>query len=248
MGAIGGGPYGRNAFYHVHYYEFPILSLWRKTTDFICAETFSLDIAYMSEFDPFWNDSKWTAILNPEVFLFANPLAVIACAADCASANFQKPLEHLFWCAGCQGSLYPFVGHVAHPVGGAQISSLLLHRLLAKLNTLRLLTTFKQEDFCHKTHSWFVRKNAYKTQLLFPKAQTKPPCNVLGKSTALWGAGRSYPGKGEDFVYLIWTKKQCCLDPVGIAAKIAAAAASGGAAIVVNQGGKDITSLIEEKY
>ena len=244
-GTLGGGSYGKHAFYHVHYYEFPLLSLWRKTTDFICAETFSLDIVYMSEFDPFWNDSKWTTILNPEALLFANPLAALACAADCVSASFGHPLEKLFWCAGCQGSLYPLVGHVAHPIGIMQTSSLLIHRILTKLNTLKVLTTFKEKDFCHKTRSWLLRKKAYKTQLLFPKAQTKAPCNTLGKSTALWGAGRSYPGKGEDAVYLIWTKKQCCLDPVHIAAKIAAVVASGGATTAAHQVGSDFSTLID---
>ncbi len=234
-GTMGGGPEGRAAFYHLHYYEFPILSLWRNVTDFICAETFSLDILYMSEFDPFWNDSEWSSILNPEVFLFANPLATLACLPDCAAASFGAPLEKLFWCAGCQGSLYPLVGHVSHPIGLIQTSSLLIQRLLTKLHSLKVLTMFKEGDFCHKTRSWFLQKKGYKTQLLFPKAQTQAPCNFLGKSTALWGAARTYPGQGEEAVYLIWTKKQCCLDPIAIAAKIAAATTSGGATMATHQ-------------
>ncbi|MCB1073690.1 MAG: TraU family protein, partial [Chlamydiia bacterium] len=62
----------------------------------------------------------------------------------------------------------------------------------------------------------------YKTQLTYPIAQTKGPCNALGRSDVLWGGGKSFPYGGEDFVYLIWTKKHCCLDPYKIAKKVAA--------------------------
>ncbi|WP_422822808.1 TraU family protein [Vibrio fluvialis] len=26
----------------------------------------------------------------------------------------------------------------------------------------------------------------------------------------MWGAGREFPYKGEDFTYLIWRKRTCC--------------------------------------
>ncbi len=59
-----------------------------------------------------------------------------------------------------------------------------------------------------------IKKSMYKTQLAYPIAQTNGSCHALGKSDALWGVGKSYPVNGEDFVYIIWTKKQCCLDAV----------------------------------
>ncbi|MBI3211727.1 MAG: TraU family protein, partial [Simkania negevensis] len=130
-----------------------------------------------------------------------------------------------FWCGGCQGSLYPFMGHVAHHVGAIQASSLLVHRLLAKLHSLGLLWGFKEDNFCSKTPFLRIKKTLYKTQLVYPIPQTKGPCQPLGKTDLIWGSGKSFPYGGEDFVYLIWTKKHCCLDP----AKIAMKGASGGA-------------------
>jgi hypothetical protein len=35
--------------------------------------TGSIDILYITEIDPLWQDSELTAIINPEAVLFANP-------------------------------------------------------------------------------------------------------------------------------------------------------------------------------
>ncbi|MBF5059065.1 TraU family protein [Candidatus Neptunochlamydia vexilliferae] len=209
-----------NSFYHVHYYQFPILNLLDLGIEFVCEDRFPLDIGYMSEFDPFWGGDKWNTIINPEIVLFANPLAQVACIADCGASSFQKPLDRLFWCAGCQGSLYPLTGNVSTHTGGIQASSLLVHRLLAKLHNWHVLQVFEEDNYCESHSSYRIKKSAYKTQLTYPIAQTKGPCNALGRSDLLWGIGKTYPYGGEDFVYLIWTKKHCCLDPYKIAKKI----------------------------
>lgn len=84
-----------------------------------------MDIAYLSEIDPTLADSSLTTILNPEAVLFANPIAQGACAADAIASAFNKPLDILFWCAGSQGSMYPFSGWVSNGPSPLQ-SSLLL--------------------------------------------------------------------------------------------------------------------------
>lgn len=211
------GGIGRKSFYHVHYYQYPIVSLLNLQTNLVCVEDFDFDIAYMSELDPLWGDDKWSAVLHPESLVFANPIAQAACIADCASSSFNMPLDKLFWCAGCQGSLYPFIGHIAHHVGPLQASSLLVHRLLAKLHAMGILWGYTPDNFCEKKPMIRLDKRLYKTQLIYPVAQTKGPCNPLGKSDLFWGANKSYPYGGEDFIFLIWTKKQCCLDPAKIA-------------------------------
>ncbi|MDN3505457.1 MAG: TraU family protein [Rhabdochlamydiaceae bacterium] len=217
---------GRKSFYHVHYYQFPILKLLELGGKFICIEDFDFDIAYMSELDPFWKDDEWSAILHPETLVFSNPISQSACIADCIKSSLHSPFDKLFWCAGCQGSYYPFNGHVAHHIGGIQASSLLVHRVLGKLHATGILKGFEKEDFCRKKTMRILRKSLYKTQLIYPVAQTKGPCNTLGKSDILWGAGKTFPIKGEEFVYLVWTKRHCCLDPVTIARKVSSGGTS----------------------
>lgn len=218
----------QTSFYHVHYYRYPVFALIGMAENFVCTEAnsknFDIDIAYMSEYDPFWSDDKWAAVLNPQSLLFSNALAQAACLADCAQSTFRTPNEavsdRLFWCAGCHGSLYPLVGHVPHHVGGIQASSLLVTRILAKLHAWGALKGFEKDNFCQTSRMLRLKKTIYKTQLAYPVAQTKGNCNAIGQSDLKWGANKSYPFGGEDFVYLIWTKRQCCLDPVNIAQKV----------------------------
>lgn len=206
------GESGRASFYNVHFYNFPVLHFLELLTDFSCLETSEMAIPYLSEFDPFWDDDQWSSVLNPEVFLFSNPLAQAACIPDCIASSAGSPIDSLFWCAGCEGSLYPFVGYVPHHVGAVQSSYLLVNRLLAKLHSLGVLSGFTENEYCEKTLMPRIKKSIYKTQLVQPIANTKGPCQPLGKSDLFWGAGKSFPYKGEEFVYLIWTKKNCCLD------------------------------------
>ena len=40
----------------------------------------------------------------------------------------------MFWCAGCQGGMYPLTGNVAAHVGGVQASLLAAQRLVYRLH------------------------------------------------------------------------------------------------------------------
>lgn len=216
------GDSNRHSYYNVHYYKFPLISLLGLIPGFSCVEKGSdIDIAYISELDPYWLDDEWSNVLNPEAYLFSNPLAQAACIPDCVSTSLENPLDKLFWCAGCSGSLYPLMGQVAHHVGAIQASHLLVHRLLSKMHATGMLKGAKKGEYCEKKLMPRLKKSLYKTQLTHPIANTQGPCNPLGKSDILWGSGQTYPYGGEDFVYLIWSKRHCCLDSVKPVASLA---------------------------
>jgi conjugal transfer pilus assembly protein TraU len=211
------GEHRKHSFYHTHYYTYPLIAWLELIMDFGCLERGSLDVAYMSEFDPTYkNDANF---LSPEVFLFANPLAQAICAADCVAANVSLPRNELFWCAGCLGSLYPFSGHVEGHVGGVQASSLLATRIIAKLHRIGLArrTSTSSGEFngelCRKSFAPKFVKNQYKLQMTYPVPASKGDfsCNPLGMSDVLYGSGKEFPYKGEDFGYLVWRKRNCCL-------------------------------------
>ena len=203
------------SFYQVHYYKFPILAMLGILTDFQCVESGELDVAYMSEFDPLWGDDSLQQIFNPEALFFGNPLAQLACVADCTQASLGYPEDKLFWCGGCQGSLYPFGGNISHHVSPLQATSLLVHRCLAKLHRMGIVKGYIDTDFCEAHVMPVIKKSLYKTQIVRPIPQTSGSCHALGKSDQIWGIGKTYPVGGEDdFVYLIWMKKLCCLDAV----------------------------------
>lgn len=201
----------KRSFYNVHWYVYPVLHIFKVLLDFICLEKASIDLAYLTELDPLWNDDEKSAILNPEGVLFGNPLAQAACLGDCLAASAHLPLDPIFWCNGCQGSLYPFSGTVADHTSGVQASLLLTGRMMAKLHREGLLWGYMGEaGLCGKYFMPVIRKSQYRTQMTYPRAQTQE-CQPFGKTEVLWQGGREYPYQGEDFGYLIWRRRDCCL-------------------------------------
>ncbi|MCP5152449.1 MAG: TraU family protein [Chromatiales bacterium] len=201
---------GRDAFYHVHWYAYPLLAWMNLLTDISCLTPESFDLLYMTELDPLWDDEELAFLLNPEAVLFANPPAQAACAADCAAASAGFPLDSLFWCAGCQGSMYPMSGTAKPHEGVVDSSLLLVQRMAAKLHRQFIARdTSSREAMCMALPLPILRKSQYKTQMLFPTPFTER-AHPLGRVTQPWSAGREFPARGEDAAYLVWRKRACC--------------------------------------
>ena len=201
----------KKSFYQVHWYTYPVIYWLELLMDFICLENMSIDLAYVTELDPLWNDDEKNSILNPEALLFGNVIAQAACAADCIAASASLPLDPLFWCGGCQGSLYPFTGTIDHHTGGVQASLLVVQKMIARLHREGLLWGYMGEaGLCGKYFMPFIRKSQYRTQMTYPVANTQN-CHPLGHTEIFWGAGKEFPYKGSDFGYLIWRKRDCCM-------------------------------------
>ena len=182
----------KHSFYQVHYYVYPVLFWLELLTDFVCLEKSKFDVAYITEFDPMWNDDETAFVLNPEAAIFGNPIAQAACAADSIAATSGFPLDAMFWCAGCQGSMYPFVGNVGDHIGGVQASLLLVSRMLAKLHREGLAKGTTGDAALCKPYSMFtIVKSQYKQQMLYPSSTTgKGGCKPLGRTDVVWGAGK----------------------------------------------------------
>ena len=204
-----------SSFYHAHWYVDPVLIWLGAIFDNACLEQGGFDVAYLTELDPLWHDDELTFLLNPEVALFGNLPARAACAADCVAASAGFPLNSLFWCAGCQGSLYPLNGNVQAHLGGVQASSLEMTRLIAKMHREGLMWAASGEDgLCGYYPQPIMDKTGYKYHMLYPVPQTAridgKCCQPLGRSTIRWGAGREFPFEGEDFAYMVFRKRNCC--------------------------------------
>jgi len=207
-----------NSFYHLHYYIYPLIYWLELITDLICLEKAGFDVAYFSELDPTWNDEKLQTLLNPELFLFGNPAAQSACVLDCASSTIDTPSDHLFWCSGCWGNMYPLSGANADHVGGVQNSSLLTTRILSKMHRLGLAQETSTTDgringqICRKSTCLKIKKSQYKLQMLYPKSTFGPiGCWPIGFSDMAYSSFREYPWDGQDWCYLIWRKRNCCV-------------------------------------
>lgn len=197
--------------WYVHYYVYPLLYWLEILTDFVCLERISFDIAYLSELDPMGLDDELSVIIHPEAFLFNNVAAQLACSADCLLANVKLGLDPLFWCSGCQGSMYPMNGNIHGHKGGVQASTNAAERLLYKMHRLGLAdetAAKKMKDTCKKRKSFIMKKSTYRYQMVNPNPAG---CQQFGKTTMTFEAGKEIPKVGEDFGYLIWRKVNCCI-------------------------------------
>lgn len=199
--------------WHVHWYMYPLIAWLEIVLNFACMEVAGVDILYITEIDPMWQNSELTTILNPEAVLFANPIALAACAADCAAATTHLPLDELFWCGGCQGGMYPLNGKVSAQYGHVQGSRLAVSRFAFKMHRMGILWgSYGSEALCSNYPMPIMRKSQYRVQATnpVPSVSGNAACRPMG-GHQLVGGGRMIPAIGEDMGYLIWRKRNCCL-------------------------------------
>ena len=208
---------GRYANWHLHEYTMPIFKLLSLTFDTLCLETSNIgfDIAYMTELDPMWKDDELAFILNPEAALFNNIIAQSACVADCTAATSYLPLDPLFWCGGCQGSIYPFSGNISEDYGSVQTTLLTMERFVAKMHReLQMWDTSGVEAICQPIPMPIIKKSQYRTQMTFPIPMNLPTvihgCQPFGRSNVLYDMSKEIPVVGENFGYMLWRKRNCC--------------------------------------
>lgn len=102
----GFGKNRRTAFWQTHWYQTPWLFVLEALLDNACLEEAPWDLAYLSELDPLWDDSMSSFLLSPDSALFTAGAAFGACAVDCALASAGLSEKTLYWCSGCQGSVF----------------------------------------------------------------------------------------------------------------------------------------------
>ena len=208
-----GSPEIGAAFYQAHWYNTPWLFVLQAVVDTSCLENAPWDLAYLTELDPVWGDSLASFVLAPESAIFANPVAVAACALDCTAASVMQPRKELFWCSGCQGGLYPLAGWIASMTSPLQAWHLIAARMTVKLAREGLLwAAYGKKGQCGPYFEPIPRKDVWRTQLIYPTvtASGSKCCRPLGAPTMNWGAGKTFPVSGEDGAILLWRMRDCC--------------------------------------
>lgn len=199
-----------SSFYQVHEYIYPLLFWIRIITSAACMEGGNYDIGYISELDPTWDDDQLTAILNPEAFVFGNPVAQLACAADSVAAAKGMPINKLFWCLGAQGSAYPLDGNISYAFSPVQNSVLMAERLEYKLHRLGIAQDSNSSNgaVCHVSYKPIMPKDRYRYEMEFPDPDGNHSY-PFGHTTAKWGSDRIKPNDKGNSGYLIWRKRNC---------------------------------------
>jgi conjugal transfer pilus assembly protein TraU len=201
------------SYYNFHWIKFPIAYFIGWLSDFACSKkgNTAVDIAFMSEFDPSWNNDELAIWTSPETVLFTGPWAHIVCAADGVAATVNKPMDKAaFYCAGTWGQLYPFSGNTPTAQSGPRDASLNATKGIAKMHRFTLAKkSYGNKALCQNQLYFVLPKQQYRLQTLFPVAEKKN--HWIGASTFRWGEWRTIPGAGEDYVWLQWSYHECCV-------------------------------------
>ncbi len=203
---------GRGSFYEVHWYKYPVIYWLQVITSMACMEMGEMDVAYLSELDPAWNDDELAFVINPESILFANPIALASCAADATASLINKPINALFWCMGTQGDVYPMDGNIAFQKSPLQAALLAMERMDYKLHREGLILDSVGKDapaLCYQYPSVFLPKTRYRYQLVnvVPDADQ---AFAFGHDVMSWEAGHMPPQAGDNYGFLIFRKRNCC--------------------------------------
>ena len=204
----GGNQESATTFSQVHYMIFPVWAMMELLTDLVCVESGGFDVAYMTEFDPLWNDDELMFALQPEALLFANPVAQFSCMADSASSNIGLPIPELFWCIGTHGSVYPLSG-IINQSNYVQSQAALASRMIYKLAREFLLMD-TGVNLCGAVPTPIWVKWHYRLQLAKPVKGSG--CMPIGRTGLLWSAGKNPPfiSGGDNFLFVNFRKKVCC--------------------------------------
>lgn len=210
--ARGGKAGAQETFMHYHYYAFPLLTMLDMFTNPGCVSDgyLDMDLMYLSELDPTYNNDEIAFFADPIGAAVANPVATAACATDAASSNIGTPLSSMFWCAGSWGSIYPLSGSLYNNHGVVENTSLVKMKVLTALHRRGLAhRTMGADAMCGGRIDPTIDKDMYKFTLLHPVAETND-AHVAGESIFQWGLGRTVPGVGQDLIYTIWKWTDCC--------------------------------------
>jgi conjugal transfer pilus assembly protein TraU len=200
--------------WHVHWYAYPLIYWMEIVADFLCLEA-----------------ARSTSSTSPRSIRCGRTASsprsstLKPCCSPTRSRSLPAPptaclrppncpRTSLFWCAGCQGSMYPLNGNVSATIGHVQASRLALSRFAYKLHReLVAWGTMGGKGLCGKYLMPVMRKQQYRFQATNPNPADQAgamPARRSAPPPPFMSAGQVYPAIGEDMGYLVWRKRNCC--------------------------------------
>lgn len=192
-----------------HYVKYPVFLLLNLLMDFVCLDAGSgLDYAYITELDPLWQNDIWAAIIGPEAFLVANPIAQMVCMVDAVSAIAGFPLDPLWWCLGSWSSTFPMTENhsgTTFPEAQAAITA----RVIMKLHRqLILWGSIGEAGLCQTFPMPIMRKSQYG---IFPVYPFPWPFRIpIGRTGIIWEVGEENPANQHVGAWMVYRKRDCC--------------------------------------
>jgi len=187
------------------------LGLIDYLADFICLSgDGGMDIGYVTELDPLWQNDIWASIVGPEAYLVANPVAQTACMADAVSSAAGFPLDPLWWCIGSWGSAFPMTQNVKDYTTPMETQGAITARMLMKMHRqLMLWGSIGEAGLCQSYPMPVMRKSQYGIFPVYPFLGW-PYRIPIGRSGLIWDRGMDNPANMQVGAWMIYRKRDCC--------------------------------------
>ncbi|KGI56053.1 TraU family protein [Campylobacter sp. MIT 97-5078] len=203
----------QRVFYQSHYYIYPLFEILGMFVDLLCLNAgVGIDIAYMTEVDPLWQDDELSALVNPDALLFGNPISHLSCIADATSAQTNIALDPLFWCKGSWGNAYPLTGNTGskdYVEDAASVAAGMLYKLHRESVLWESSGPPTVSGICTDYPLPIWLKSSYRLQIIAPIPH--PMGMAIGQSGLLWSYAKNLPANGDNFSFIIFKKKECCV-------------------------------------
>lgn len=196
--------------FQVTYLNYPLFAMLGMFTDMVCTGDSDMDLMYLSTIDPLWQNDKWSILVNPDAFLFANKIAQMICVVDAIAAMFNHPLDPLYWCFGSWHPTFPLTKHtmeVSHPEAAMSIAAKTLHRMH---RMFQLNGTIDYPGLCSQYPQPIISKRQYNMFPIFP-LMPHPYRIPIGKTGFIWNAGQDVPVVNSHvWSIVVYRKRNCC--------------------------------------
>lgn len=202
-----------SSFKHSHLLAFPISKMLNLTSGraaCLGSGYVELDMLWMSEYDPTFNDDKLaTFVVAPEMLATANAPAILSCSVDSIASNAGFPISQMFWCAGSWGTMGPMGGFNRPNADAPTIASVNAARTLYRQHRLGLAqAVYGNDTMCSPKLSFVMPKSQYKMQLVWPKSNANNT-HYIGQSSMLWNWFKG-DATNNDSVMLNFRYSDCC--------------------------------------
>lgn len=164
----------QQSFNHSHVYTFPATVMLELFT--ACGfGPGDVDLLFMSEIDPTWNDPQLALYTNPFGAFAASLPAAAACVPDAISASLGFPIDTLFWCAGTWNTTLPPLTGMLHNMGPVQFSAMTSLRTLANSHLRGFQRSHVGDSAqCYPRIDPILNRSHYRWQAIWPRPEGGP--------------------------------------------------------------------------
>lgn len=180
-------------------------------TESICFASGNINSTYIADLDPLYSNeglnNLWTMVKTPSRLLdLLLPIWELRCVVDCVSSTFNLPLNFMYTCNGCRGSIGTQDTGWVKNNDPMENSEMLTYKLINNLHERGALYNTSSSP-CFSPIALNIRKTQYKISL---GASTFNKPFYMGKMRFLEFDGKESLRSKDAHFFWVWKKRNWC--------------------------------------